>query len=940
MRCGLFSPVCLVCVGIVFLSTSVAPAGQRITQADLLRRVIDPGRLMLPPSGERTGMISSRTPRGELARGEKGAADLLQAGGNWVVLAELEGPGAITRIWAAQPAGYLRLAFDETTVVELEFIDIFTGVVAPFGKPLCYAGSGGGYNCYFPMGFATGCRILARDFSSDYQINYVRFPTGTSVETFNLVLDGEARQALAEIEEVFRAGLSERQLFGRSRPYAVTEFQELRAGEKLVTETFPGGGVIRALHVSFADLRPEMQPYVLHQTVLRIFFDGEERPSVEVPLVDFFGSGFRMNRYNSLLCGTDLWTDLPGEATREDLNRVGHESRFCYCYFPMPFQDAARIEVEAPPTLPRGSRLRLMLYVRVDPQRPPAEALRFHAKFRREDPCRQEQFALLEAGGAGRLVGLTLNVDCPRKAWWGAGGEIIWVDKAPSPQYLGTGSGDLLGATQALAVEALPLHGVTSTGPYGKSSGYRWFVPDCVNFEKSIRAVLENRQADDARDTYYGCVVYWYAEPQAGDHFSPLELADLTPPGLRIPGSVEVENHIVGSDWGQILPQKFAEGGELSGGAAATITTDQPVRVNIPSERERIARLSLRMHQIRRFYFESVEVFDEGGALVGRVEYDKNNSTGIYPVGVVALRRGDNFFTLRCSRPATVDCWIIDDPPRTANGPEAEELAILEGEARVSAEYGLSYSGGVRRVFEFAHAGQAVTLDLPVERRERYMRVQLRVGIGPLGGRFQALLDGQPLGDPFDTYCDTPDSAVAVLGLVEGAGGRHHRLTLRAEPRAGGAVRLALDAVELIRIYSPVAIEFENMPIVSSEGFNPALESLAQASNEGYVWCRPARRGGAIEFEVPIARAGRYRLSALYVRSPQGGIVQAYVNGEAAGRPCDTWGSMGLVGPWLLGTYDVPAGPLHLRIKVEDRNPRSDRYYFGLDCLLVEPVPP
>jgi|GEM_PF-1465496 len=943
MRCRLFSAVGLVCAGVFFVCASPAPAGQRITQADLLRRVIDLDRLMLPPSGERTGMISSRTPRGKAVRDEGGAADSLEAaGGGWLVLAELEGPGAITRIWTARPAGYLRLVFDEKTTLEFEFIDLFSGVVPPFARPLCYVTSSGGHNCYFPMGFATRCWILAREFSSDYQINYVRFAAGTSVQTFNPVLDEEAKQALSEIEEVFRAGLSDRQLFGQWRPYAVTEFQELRAAEKLVTETFPGGGVIRALHVSFADLRPEMQPYVLHQTVLRIFFDGEQQPSVEVPLVDFFGSGFRLNRYNSLFCGTDLWTDMPGEATREDLNRVGHESRFCYCYFPMPFQETARLEIEAAPTLPRGNRLRMMLYARVDPQPPPAEALRFHAKFRREDPCREGRFALLEASGAGRLVGLTLNVDCPRKAWWGAGGEIIWINGAPSPEYLGTGSGDFLGATQTLAVEALPLHGVTVTGPYGKTSGYRWFVPDCVNFEKSIRAVLENRQEADARDTYYGCVVYWYAAAASRDQFLPLELADLTPPGLRIPGSVEVENHIIGDEWGQVLQQKFAEGGELSAEAAATITNDQPVKVNIPSERDWVARLSLRMHQIRRFYFERVEVFDEGGAAVGKVEYDKNNATGIYPVGVVPLRRGDNFFTLRCNRPATLDCWVIDDPPRTANGPEAEELTILEGEARVSTEYGLSYSGGVRRVFEFAHAGQAVTLDLPVDRREPYMRVQLRVGIGPSGGRFQALFDGQPLGEPFDTYCETPDSAIAVLGLVEGAGGRHHRLTLRAEPRAGagGAGRLALDAVELIKVYSPVAVEFENMPIAKSQGFNPALEPLPQASNESYVWCRPARRGGVIEFEVPIVRAGQYRLSALYVRSPQGGIVQAYVNGETAGRPCDTWGPLGVMPPWPLGTYDLAKGPLHLRIRVEDRNPRSDRYYFGLDCLLVEAVQP
>ncbi len=63
--------------------------------------------------------------------------------------------------------------------------------------------------------------------------------------------------------------------------------------------------------------------------VLRMWWDGEKRPSVEVPLVDFFGGGFGICRN---------FVSLP-------LQMNPDSGRGMNCYFPMPFREHARIEV-------------------------------------------------------------------------------------------------------------------------------------------------------------------------------------------------------------------------------------------------------------------------------------------------------------------------------------------------------------------------------------------------------------------------------------------------------------------------------------------------------------------------------------------------------------------------------------------------------------------
>ncbi len=635
-----------------------AAAAERVTQADLLRRLIDFDRLIVPPpAGERTGLFSSYDRRQATIRdgryihwdanNDRGQF-LHTTDDGWNVMAEIKSPGALTRVWCSRPTGDVRVILDGKTVIDAPLEDFFNGAVEPFGMPLSYVISpDDSAISYFPIGFARSCRVLGRDFAGEYQIDYVAYPPTTVVETFSPQLSDEARKVLAEVSRALRYGLSDKQLFGRHRASPHGAQQDIKGGDKL-TWDLKDAGTIRAFYVSLTDKREPRQRYALHNLILRIFWDGRDEPDVEVPLTSFFGTGYTRNLYRGLVMGTDLGTKMPGE--------FANEGWFMYCYYPMPFTNGARIEIENRNT-EKLKKIGVMLYMRVEKAPPPPDALRFKVRMRTEDPCKTFDFPMLETTGPGRLVGCVLNIDCPREQWWGEGDHKIRIDDEPFPSILGTSTAGYFGNAPGLRPIRMPLHGATLVSPVGKNSVYRWLLADCVNFHKSLRFTLENWQHDRADDVYYNSVVYWYGRPGATDSFKALSPEMLKLSGLRIPGAIEIEGNIVSSDWGRVKKQKHAGGVELSGQAAAMITTKNPVLIEIPWNEPGKYRLNLRVLTGRSF--GTVAVTDSAGNPIGTINYDRE-SDGTYTVGQITLTSGKTSVTVQCSKTTVLDCWILE----------------------------------------------------------------------------------------------------------------------------------------------------------------------------------------------------------------------------------------------------------------------------------------
>jgi hypothetical protein len=645
-------------LALLSIPLSPAAAQTRLTQADLLRRVTDLERLTTPPpAGEVSGLFSSFDRAALTVEGGRyvhwDADDdfgqfLRRTEDGWDVMAEMTGPGVITRLWSSDPEGQIRIVLDGRTVLERPFVELFNGATEPFGEPLTYqTAPDGGWNCYFPIGYARSCLIAARESRSHYQIDYTTLPPGTEVATFDPQLDEDAQAALRELVAAMQRGLSEKQVLGDRRTMTLALQDDVPPGRSL-GDSLEKGGTVRALYVSLTDRKAPRELYALHQCVLRIWWDGQERPAVEAPLCDFFGSGFDRVAFRSLVIGTDYWSALPGE--------FPNEGWFMYCYLPMPFSTGMRIEIAN--HSPR--KIGLMYYARIDRAAPPADALRFFARYRREAPCKVFDLPVLAAGGPGRFVGCVLNVDCPRAEWWGSGDHKVWLDDAPVPVLLGTGTADYFGDAPPLRPFARAFHGVTRTGPYGKSSMFRWHVGDCINFQRSIRLVIENWQKNEADDTDYETIACWYgpAGPPP-EMFKPLRAQDLVPAGLRVPGAVEIEGRVAGTGWGQVLKETNA-GVELSGREAVSIQTSEPVEITIPAQAAGTVKLKLRVLTGRSF--KSIEVSTADGGEIGSVQYDYRTG-GVYEVGRVSLKEGDNVVRVRCSGNPVLDCWILEPAP-------------------------------------------------------------------------------------------------------------------------------------------------------------------------------------------------------------------------------------------------------------------------------------
>lgn len=261
--------------------------------------------------------------------------------------------------------------------------------------------------------------------------------------------------------------------------------------------------------------------YHLKKIVLRIYWDGEETPSVETPVGDFFGLGLGI--YNS-------W--------QSQMLSVGNDKAM-NSYFPMPFGRHARVTVTNEGKQPVGD-----FYYNIDYRtyaRPlAAGTLYFHAQYRQAQPNRgiandwlrnqdtsknpnltgENNYVWMEAQGHGQFVGVTMSVLQNQDLWWGEGDDMFFIDGEKSPSIAGTGAEDyFLGAWDFGGHSfSYPLYGAPIVGDElagSRSSVYRFHLDSPIPFNKSIKATIEHGHANYRSDNYYS-VAYWYqAEPHA-----------------------------------------------------------------------------------------------------------------------------------------------------------------------------------------------------------------------------------------------------------------------------------------------------------------------------------------------------------------------------------------------------------------------------------------
>ena len=273
-----------------------------------------------------------------------------------------------------------------------------------------------------------------------------------------------------------------------------------------------GPGVITHLWLTF--LGPEPQDWAKqgsanHQEMLlRMYWDGQERPAVEAPVGDFFANCFGQR---------SEVVSLP--VVVEDADSYN-------CYWRMPFRKSARIEIENQSDKPIG-----LLYYNIDwieLEKLSRKTPYFHAQYRQEYPVVPgEDYVVLETQGRGHYVGTVLAVRTRSPAWFGEGDEKIYIDGESKPSIWGTGTEDYFLSAWGLKTTSTPFFGVPYFDQWGivggHTSAYRWHVADPIVFERGIKVSFEHfgwispdenpeyrSHSWNEREDDFASVAFWY----------------------------------------------------------------------------------------------------------------------------------------------------------------------------------------------------------------------------------------------------------------------------------------------------------------------------------------------------------------------------------------------------------------------------------------------
>ena len=203
------------------------------------------------------------------------------------------------------------------------------------------------------------------------------------------------------------------------RGWKVNPFHKVKPGETLTILDVAGPGVIQHIWL-VAD------PAKGRSHVIRVYWDGEETPSIEMPVSDFFAVGHnRFARVNSLAVIVN---------PRSALN----------CYWPMPFRKRARITFTNEDKDELGPFTYQITYAETEV---PENAGYLHAQWRRSVTERANPDYVIVDGirGQGKYAGTFLAWTQLSEGWFGEGEIKFYMDgDTDFPTICGTGTEDYL----------------------------------------------------------------------------------------------------------------------------------------------------------------------------------------------------------------------------------------------------------------------------------------------------------------------------------------------------------------------------------------------------------------------------------------------------------------------------------------------------------------
>lgn len=228
--------------------------------------------------------------------------------------------------------------------------------------------------------------------------------------------------------------------------------------------------------------------------ILRVYWDGQTQPSVEVPLPDFFALP---------------WGATYKEGGREVSVRVNslpvsvNPKSGLNCFWEMPFRQRCRFTIQN-----IGTSVQCCYYqLNYTLTHVPDDCAYFHAQYRRVNPLPYKtDYTILDGiKGRGHFVGCSMGFGINNNNWWGEGEIKFFMDgDTQFPTICGTGTEDYFGGSynwdvggeyQIYTTPFMGMHQVIRPdGTYQaqhRHSMYRWHVMDPIRFEKDLRVTMQ-----------------------------------------------------------------------------------------------------------------------------------------------------------------------------------------------------------------------------------------------------------------------------------------------------------------------------------------------------------------------------------------------------------------------------------------------------------------
>lgn len=419
--------------------------------------------------------------------------------GGGFILADLDGPGVVTRLWTKNPTGTLYIFVDdvEHPLITVPFKDFFSGSLELWspgfnlmGPPFVGSGSGG-YYCYIPIPFEKRCRIAVatKEPSLAYQVTYAELPKDTPIRSFDLSLSQDDAQFFRRWKHTWKSVAmrwpDDDEHLRKSRHHYGPKSDALVA-------TLVGPGTIAEIELRLESADPE----ILAGTWLSIRFDGQQEPGVLAPIGAFFGAA-----------GRDT-----GDHKSVVVGRI--EGRM-WCRFPMPFHEKADIRF-----INTTKEIADIAYWITWRDGVAADDEYFFARHTRALTVEGKPFVAANIAGKGHYVGTTLSAKNADSLTILEGDDSYLVDGAPADTFHGTGTDDYFDAGWYFAggPASAPTHAVTlkdGDAPVGFMA-FRSHLTEPVPFTQTFVFELEHGPHNDRPGVAYESVAYWYqASPEA-----------------------------------------------------------------------------------------------------------------------------------------------------------------------------------------------------------------------------------------------------------------------------------------------------------------------------------------------------------------------------------------------------------------------------------------